>query len=101
MPYFYINQKLTVRNFQAGCSISLICYTAMVARFADNGNRVGCGFGIFFLYTFVTFFAGFLDVTGYVYWTEIFPTYARAAGVAVSTVSFFGTGLSEYYLKPR
>jgi hypothetical protein len=73
----------------------MLGYTIMVALYASSTNRVGCGFGIFFLYLYTTFFGGCLDVTGYVYWTEIFPTYARAAGVSISIVSFFATGLGK------
>lgn len=33
----------------------------MIARFAGTDNTVGNGFGIFFLFLFITFFAGGMD----------------------------------------
>lgn len=70
-----------------GTSLSIACETAMVAEYSGTTNRVGNGFGVFFLFLFVTFFATFLDVTEYVYCAEIFPTHVRTFGMGMSIFS--------------
>ncbi|KAH8587766.1 general substrate transporter [Bisporella sp. PMI_857] len=76
-----------------GCVLALSCYTAMVATFGGTTNRVGNGFGVFFLYCFITFYAGFVDATSYVYCSEIFPTHMRATGMGASICGLFGMTL--------
>ncbi|KAL2704463.1 hypothetical protein AAEP93_005534 [Penicillium crustosum] len=76
-----------------GSVICLSLYTAMVAQYAGTGNRVGCGFGVLFVYLYTTFYGFCLDVTSYVYCAEIFPTYMRTTGMAVSIISYFAPAL--------
>lgn len=38
-------------------------HTAMVARFGDSDNKAGQGAGVAFLFCFITFFAGGVDVS--------------------------------------
>ncbi|KAF9889092.1 hypothetical protein FE257_008069 [Aspergillus nanangensis] len=76
-----------------GSCISLSLYTAMVARYAGTSNRIGCGFGVLFVYLYTTFYAFCLDVTSYVYCAEIFPTYMRPTGMAISIISYFAPAL--------
>ncbi|KAJ5465930.1 general substrate transporter [Penicillium desertorum] len=72
-----------------GCSLALSGFTAMVAEFGGTMNKVGNGFGVFFLYLFVTFYGGSLDASSYVYCAEIFPTSIRAQGVGFSVSGLF------------
>lgn len=72
-----------------GCSLSLSGFAAMVAQFAGSPNKLGNGFGVFFLYLFVTFYGGTLDASSYVYCAEIFPTSIRAQGVGFSVSGLF------------
>ncbi|KAI1614374.1 general substrate transporter [Exophiala viscosa] len=72
-----------------GCACSLICFTAMVATFGGTTNRVGNGFGVFFLFLFVFFYGGSMDATSYVYCSEIFPTPLRAQGTGFSVAGLF------------
>lgn len=65
----------------------------MVAQYAGTGNRMGCGFGVLFVYLYTTFYGFCLDVTSYVYCAEIFPTYMRTTGMAVSIISYFAPAL--------
>ncbi|KAK7417704.1 hypothetical protein QQX98_004360 [Neonectria punicea] len=44
-----------------GAALAVACETAIVARFAGTDNAVGNGFGIFFLFVFITFFASGMD----------------------------------------
>lgn len=72
-----------------GCSLSLCGFTAMVANFVGTTNKVGNGFGVFFLYLFVFFYGGSMDASSYVYCAEIFPTSIRARGVSFSVSGLF------------
>lgn len=65
----------------------------MVAQYGGTSNKVGNGFGVFFLYLFVTFYGGCMDVSTYVYCSEIFPTGIRAQGVGFSVSGLFLTAL--------
>lgn len=78
----------------------LICFTAMVASFAETGNKIGNAFGVVFLFLFVTFYASCVDATSYVYCSEIFPTHLRASGVAASIFGLFSMTLSKSILNP-
>lgn len=93
----YVLLGLLITNWvpQLGSSISLSLYTAMVARYSGTTNRVGCGFGVFFVYLYTTFYGFCLDVTCYVYCAEIFPTYMRPTGMAISIVSYFAPALRK------
>lgn len=73
----------------------LSCYTAMVARYSGSENKAGNVMGIIFLFLHLTFYATFVDVTSYVYCSEIFPTNQRAQGVALSIFGLFMTTLSK------
>ncbi|KAK6604249.1 hypothetical protein H4I95_06152 [Botrytis cinerea] len=72
-----------------GAVVAISCETAMVARFAGTNNVVGNGFGVLFLFLFITFFAGGMDAACYVYASEIFPTWMRAQGIAFSVCGLF------------
>ncbi|KAH7118344.1 major facilitator superfamily domain-containing protein [Dactylonectria macrodidyma] len=73
-----------------GCSLSLCGFTAMVAEFVGtSNNKIGNGFGVFFLYIFVFFYGGSMDASSYVYCAEIFPTSIRAHGVGISVSGLF------------
>jgi MFS family permease len=83
-----------------GCVGSVICYTAMIAEYSGTTNLVGNGFGVFFLFLFVTFYGGCLDATSYVYCAEIFPTHHRATGMGISILTQFCTTLVYTQLAP-
>ncbi|CAG9955462.1 unnamed protein product [Clonostachys rosea f. rosea IK726] len=76
-----------------GCSLSLCGFTAMVAEFVGTTNKIGNGFGVFFLYLFVFFYGGTMDASSYVYCAEIFPTSIRAQGVGFSVAGLFAMTL--------
>src|ERR1700761_7779273 len=61
----------------------------MVATFGGTENRVGNGFGVFFLFLFVFFYGGTMDATSYVYCSELFPTALRAQGTGFSVAGLF------------
>lgn len=70
-----------------GCSMAIICEMAMVAKFSGTSNQIGNGFGVFFLFLYVTIYGLCLDATCYVYCVEVFPTHVRAIGMGLSVFS--------------
>ncbi|KAJ6115470.1 hypothetical protein N7486_001248 [Penicillium sp. IBT 16267x] len=75
----------------AGCMLSVCLETAMIASFAGTTNHAGLAMGVLFSFCFIIFYGGGIDVVGYVYCSEIFPTHIRSQGVAWS---LFGTFIS-------
>lgn len=78
---------------QLGCSVSVAGFTACLARYGGTDNKIGNGFGVFFLYLFVTFFGGSMDASSYVYASELFPTSIRAQGAGFSVSGLFAFSL--------
>lgn len=68
--------------------------TALVAKFSGSDDKVGNGFGVAFLFIFVTLYATCVDPISYVYCSEIFPTHLRARGLALSVIGLFVMNLS-------
>jgi len=54
-----------------------------------NTNKAGQGACIAFMFLFVTFYGFGVDVSSYVYCSEIFPTHVRAKGVGWSVSGLF------------
>ncbi|RFU24119.1 hypothetical protein B7463_g12217, partial [Scytalidium lignicola] len=71
------------------CCVSIV--TALVARYGgtENTNKAGSGAAVAFMFLFVTFYGFGIDVSSYVYCSEIFPTHIRAQGVGFSVSSLF------------
>jgi hypothetical protein len=69
---------------------------AMVAKYANGGSKAGNAVGILFIYLFVTLYGGCIDVSMYVYCSEIFPTLIRAHGVGFSISGLFVSALSKF-----
>jgi MFS family permease len=76
-----------------GCAICVTIEAAMVAKFANGGSKAGNAIGVLFIYLFVTFYGGCIDVSMYVYCSEIFPTLIRAQGVGFSVSGLFVAAL--------
>ncbi|KAH8755735.1 general substrate transporter [Diaporthe sp. PMI_573] len=74
---------------QIGCAVSVAGFTACLARYGSTDDKIGNGFGVFFLYLFVTFFGGSMDATSYVYASELFPTSIRTQGAGFSISALF------------
>ncbi|CRG88781.1 putative quinate permease [Talaromyces islandicus] len=69
------------------CSIDMVLYTVMVTKYSGTDNKVGNGFGVLFLFMFVSIYATTIDATEYVYAAEIFPTHVRSMGMGISIFS--------------
>lgn len=50
----------------------------------NSNNRIGLGFGVFFIFLYVVFFASCMDAQQYVIASETFPMEFRSIGVAIS-----------------
>ncbi|WWD08562.1 hypothetical protein V865_006674 [Kwoniella europaea PYCC6329] len=74
----------------AGTTIADAIHTSLAVTYGGGTNKVGAGAAVAFLFLFITFFAPCIDVTSYVYGAEIFPTYMRARGLAVTIATYFG-----------
>lgn len=71
------------------------CEAAMVAQYGNGPNKVGNGFGVLFLFLFVTFYGGCVDAISYVYCSELFPTNLRAQGMGFSVMGLFAMTLRK------
>ncbi|KIW78865.1 hypothetical protein Z517_08704 [Fonsecaea pedrosoi CBS 271.37] len=71
-----------------GCLVMLSCTTAMIACFAGTDNKVGNGFGVFFIFALVGFYGSCIDANSFIYCTEIFPTHARAQGLSFAFTGY-------------
>lgn len=87
--------QIMLTAIQTGCAFMVACETAMVAVYGGTNNRVGNGFGVFFLFCFVTFYGSCVDAISYVYCSELFPTALRAQGIGFSVVGLFAMTLSK------
>jgi hypothetical protein len=59
-------------------------------------NKAGSPIGILFVYLLVTFYSGCVDVSMYVYVSEIFPTLIRAQGISFSISGLFVSALCKF-----
>ncbi|KAL1956106.1 hypothetical protein VTO42DRAFT_7625 [Malbranchea cinnamomea] len=72
-----------------GVVVTTSCLAAMTAEYAGTTNRVGNGFGIFFIFLYLAFQGTFCDTTMYIYPSEIFPTEIRPIGMGFSLFGQF------------
>ncbi|WVW83553.1 hypothetical protein I302_105574 [Kwoniella bestiolae CBS 10118] len=75
-----------------GTTVADAIHTPLAITYGGGTNKAGAGAAVAFLFLFITFFAPCIDVTSYVYGAEIFPTYMRARGLAVTIATYFAFG---------
>ncbi|KAF2250929.1 general substrate transporter [Trematosphaeria pertusa] len=97
---FFIMDKYGRKPFYmlgiAGCGVSLIFEAALTKYYVQTGsdNKVGLGFGVFFIFLYVAFYSSCMDNQQYVICSEVFPMETRGLGVALSLFGqFAGTAL--------
>ncbi|KAJ5743398.1 hypothetical protein N7533_010500 [Penicillium manginii] len=83
-----------------GSVVAVCCEAAMVAEFSGTSNKIGNGFGVAFLFLFVTFYGGGLDATTYVYSAEVFPNHMRGLGMGMSIFTQFCSTLVYTQVAP-
>jgi MFS family permease len=73
----------------AGTGICFAFEAALTKYFVatNSTNKVGLGFGTFFIFLYVVFYATFIDAEQYVIVSETFPMEFRSIGVAMSLFS--------------
>lgn len=71
-----------------GCLGSLIAEAAIQARYLGGTNKNALAAGVAMLYSYVFFYAMFLDGCSFWYVGEIFPSHLRANGFALAMVGF-------------
>lgn len=67
-----------------GCLISLVSEAAIQARYLGGTNKSALAGGVAMLYSYVFFYAMFLDGCSFWYVGEIFPSHLRANGFALA-----------------
>ncbi|EME83411.1 uncharacterized protein MYCFIDRAFT_211329 [Pseudocercospora fijiensis CIRAD86] len=67
------------------------CLSAMIASYAGTTNKVGNGFGIFFMFLYLAFQGTGCDTTMYLWVSEIFPTEIRSIGIGFSLFGQFAS----------
>jgi hypothetical protein len=67
-----------------GCLASLISEAAIQAKFLGGTNKSALAGGVAMLYSYVFFYAMFLDGCSFWYVGEIFPSHLRAHGFALA-----------------
>jgi hypothetical protein len=72
----------------SGCLASLIVECAIQARYLGGTNKSALAAGVAMLYSYVFFYAFFLDGCSFWYVGEIFPSHLRANGFALAMASF-------------
>lgn len=63
------------------------CGTAMHAGHLNSTNRPGEDAAVAFIFIFQVFFSCFLDITGFIYTSEVFPAHLCAQGVAIGQMT--------------
>jgi MFS family permease len=63
--------------------------TVMLAVYQGTDNKAGLGAAVFFLFLHVGFYSFCIDASTYVYGSEIWPTFLRAKGFAISVAGLF------------
>lgn len=76
-------------TLQTGCIVCLCVVTALNAQYAGTDNKAGQAVAILFMFLYITFYGFGIDVSSYVYCTEIFPTHIRARGAGWSVSGLF------------
>jgi hypothetical protein len=71
-----------------GCLASLITEAAIQARSLGGTNKSVIAAGVAMLYSYVFFYAMFLDGCSFWYVGEIFPSHLRANGFALAMAGF-------------
>lgn len=75
----------------AGTAVCLCFEAALTKYYVQTGssNKTGLGFGVFFIFLYVVFYATMIDAQQYVIVSETYPMEFRSIGVAVSLACQF------------
>lgn len=73
---------------------------AMTAEYGGTSNKVGNGFGVFFIFLYLAFQGTCCDTTMYLYVSEIFPTEIRPIGMGFSLFGQFAATIILLQVAP-
>ncbi|KAK1144416.1 hypothetical protein N8T08_005569 [Aspergillus melleus] len=73
---------------------------AMTAEYGGTSNKVGNGFGVFFIFLYLAFQGTCCDTTMYLYVSEIFPTEIRPLGMGFSLFGQFAATIILLQVAP-
>lgn len=85
----YFGRKWLMVVGMAGCAASLLGVSVLISVYGGTDHKAGNSASVFFLYLHLTFYAGCMDASTYVYGSEIWPTHLRAKGFAISCAGLF------------
>jgi sugar porter (SP) family MFS transporter len=76
-----------------GMTITLVCYTALIANFLNSENKSGQIAATAMVYIFFACYAAAVEGPFYYYTAEMFPTHLRAKGMALQATTFCWTSI--------
>ncbi|KAK5257668.1 hypothetical protein LTR40_009439 [Exophiala xenobiotica] len=85
----YIGRVNALKIGWIGDAIALIGECAALSTFERTGSHAAAVASVFFLFLHIALFAFNIDVTTYVYTSEIFPNHIRAKGMSASIVAYW------------
>ncbi|KAI9041784.1 putative MFS sugar transporter [Aspergillus affinis] len=83
-----------------GIVVSTSGLAAMTAEYGGTSNKVGNGFGVFFIFLYLAFQGTCCDTTMYLYVSEIFPTEIRPIGMGFSLFGQFAATIILLQVAP-
>ncbi|RFU26551.1 hypothetical protein B7463_g9784, partial [Scytalidium lignicola] len=87
----YIGRVNALKIGWIGDAFALIGECASLSTFERTGSHGAAVASVFFLFLHIALFAFNIDVTTYVYTSEIFPNHIRAKGMSSSIVAYFAS----------
>ena len=87
----YIGRVNALKIGWIGDAVSLIGECIALSIFERTGSQGAAIASVTFLFTHIALFAFNIDVTTYVYTSEIFPNHIRAKGMSASIVAYFAS----------
>ncbi|KAL1967007.1 hypothetical protein VTN77DRAFT_3531 [Rasamsonia byssochlamydoides] len=87
----YIGRVNALRCGWIGDAVALIGECISLSIFERTRSHSAAIASVFFLFLHIALFAFNIDVTTYVYTSEIFPNHIRAKGMSVSIVGYFSS----------
>ncbi|KAK5451746.1 hypothetical protein LTS15_008006 [Exophiala xenobiotica] len=96
----YIGRVNALKIGWIGDAIALIGECAALSTFERTGSHAAAVASVFFLFLHIALFAFNIDVTTYVYTSEIFPNHIRAKGMSASIVAYWSSLLIYLEVAP-
>lgn len=96
----YIGRVNALKIGWCGDAIALIGECVSLSTFERTGSHSSAIASVFFLFLHIALFAFNIDVTTYVYTSEIFPNHIRAKGMSASIVAYFASLLIYLEVAP-